>query len=242
MANPEIMKTLSHLDRVNRGVVRIVSDPELLSMVTPTLLREISVLKREDDIPNTAYDLKDLLVRCPADIPRPRLENRHRLHQRLGRIFGEEDIYSADLENLDFPPPPIEGTRDIIPICSISELQNEGDVQHHCIGGYGRQIARGDSYAYRVVTPRERATALISPKWLLCKMTWVLDECRGKANAAVRQETIDLLNAWLATRQGLRLDEISLFSAIDQDLVVREDLPVIRDRQLYFEDLDETPF
>ncbi len=247
MADPGTIRLLSHLERVNRGVVRIVSDPNLLPMAGPALLEEVSRMKSEDDTSNTAYALKDLLERHRAGNTRPGiLQSTHQLHQRLGRVFRDEARTGGeDFEELVFPPPPVEGTSEITPLCSLDELQEEGDRQQHCIGGYGSQIAREMAFAYRVTHAGERSTALIRPVWRQGRKVWVLDDCKGRKNASVTDGTMKLLNAWLAARQGIEVDDtgdVELFFEMDDDIPEHEEPEINCDVQMMFEEFDDVPF
>ena len=59
MDDADICKALSHLPRLNAGVLRITTDRELFPFATHLLLRELSQLKREDEWPATSMLLND---------------------------------------------------------------------------------------------------------------------------------------------------------------------------------------
>ena len=60
-----------------------------------------------------------------------------------------------------FPPPPVPGTPDILPLDTREKLIAESLQQHNCVNMYARKIISGNTYIYRVLNP-ERATLAIT--------------------------------------------------------------------------------
>lgn len=192
------LKTLSHLPRVNRGVVGIVSSPAIAPLATMNLLNEVGGSRREDSGPRTAYNMRHLLALGRAlgqNLRGCRLHSRAQLRQRImdleEKLAVEEEF--RRIANLRFPQPPIPGNDHFQPIRSPLELSREGRAQHHCIASYGPEIAEGEAYAYRVLLPWQRATLLIGRK----NDTWQLLDCRAKCNDTITESTHSSVRAWL---------------------------------------------
>ncbi len=113
-----------------------------------------------------------------------------RLHDRLTDEMNRRQ--AAQLEQVVFGPPPLQGNRDIRPITDASNLHAEGTSQRHCVAGYRQEILEGRYYVYAVYTP-ERATLGVridqtgKPK---------IAELKLKCNAAPSQETWAVVRKW----------------------------------------------
>lgn len=66
----------------------------------------------------------------------------------------------AELRRLPFPPPPLRGTPDILPLASRELLEMEGREQNNCVAEHNMRVRRGGYYIYQVLAP-ERATLSI---------------------------------------------------------------------------------
>jgi hypothetical protein len=80
--------------------------------------------------------------------------NKINLTKRIVQFFIGYGTYS-------FPPPPLPGDADIVPITTIKDLQDEGAIMHNCVGSYTEKIQTGECFIYRVLRP-QRATLEIS--------------------------------------------------------------------------------
>lgn len=201
-------KVLSHAGRINRGVVRIVSDPRLAPLVGPTLLDEVGTDQREDIRVPTAYDLfryRDLhqLLERPG-APNP-VKSRSQLRQRLDELEFEHRmlVEHRELEALTFPPPPLKGTAAIQPIATPRELVREGVSQHHCIASYAGEIASGGAYAYRVIIGDERATLLIRNQGPHHDAKWRMADCRRASNGEPTAQLLVSVEQWLVEVGGM---------------------------------------
>jgi hypothetical protein len=63
-------------------------------------------------------------------------------------------------EPATFPAPPLPGTKRIVPITTVEELEAERGEQRHCVAQYAGAVHRGHVYFYRVLAP-QRATLAI---------------------------------------------------------------------------------
>jgi len=80
--------------------------------------------------------------------------NKINLTKRIDQFFIDYGTYS-------FPPPPLPGDADIVPITTIKDLQDEGAIMHNCVGSYTEKVQTGECFIYRVIRP-QRATLEIS--------------------------------------------------------------------------------
>lgn len=204
MADAGLDKTLRHLPRLNTGAIRIVTDPELLALAAPTLLREVAVRRAEDHRPAVARLLKDCLemwTRLHPDGRRPprlrELATLEMFHAELIDRFLRQPAPSHYLEpGLAFPPPPVPGTDAIVPITSASELVAEGVAQRNCVGSYLARVVKSKAcYIYRVLRP-ERCTLALAR----CGDRWIPSEMSKACNQRPSAETFRAVEKWLADR------------------------------------------
>ena len=114
-----------------------------------------------------------------------------RVHDRLAVRLNRQQITLQ----LEFPPPPIDGTSDIVPVTTLQMLYEEGTAQRNCAVSRAHEVAKGRAYVYRVLSP-ERATLQLDRSG----RHWCLGEIKAAGNAPVRNETMDAVADWLASR------------------------------------------
>ncbi len=93
-----------------------------------------------------------------------------------------------------FAKPPIPGNTYISPITTHAELVREGRLQNNCVGTYGKQVASGQVYIYRVTWP-ERATLSINrgPDG-----NWRRSQLEKAGNHRAGPRTLQAVDEWLA--------------------------------------------
>ncbi len=204
MQQPEIIRMLGFLPKINRGVVRIVSDPRLLPHASPRLLNEVAVNAEDDHAGTTAYWLGEnlaMMERLERDSRQLRFHSIKRIqevHQELSR-----DSIRIVAAAQNFPPPPLPGAAGIEPIETPDALICEAYEQNNCVMSLATEIAAGRLFLYRVVRP-ERATLSIAPNG----NTWMIQECRGANNANVTPTCIAAVHEWLVTQKKESKQEI----------------------------------
>lgn len=110
----------------------------------------------------------------------------------LAAMREEEQVVHVDpVIPAKFPPPPLPGSEDIVPITSTSELRKEGKAQRNCAPGYAHAIASGRVYLYRVLAP-ERATLEIR---IAGRKLW-LAQLKLAGNREPSRETVKAIRAW----------------------------------------------
>lgn len=217
MSRPECLHALSHVPRVNRGVVRIVSDPRLMPHATPRLLAEAASSKREDREARLAKRMLRYLrmaKRLRRDASRVRFHSAAQLSARLEELAQEyEWMRQFGCTDAQFPEPPLPPTCEFQPIRTLRELADEGRAQAHCIATYTEDILAGRAYAYRVMLPEERATLLVGALGDRYDRRWRVIDCRRASNAAVSVSAHELIKNWLLTVDCSVVD--AFFSSAD---------------------------
>ncbi len=202
ICDKKIAKTLCHLPRINTGVLRIVTDPGLSSLTTPSLLFEIAhCRKHEDKYPTAAYLLRDsihiqLQLYANRRFPGPirHLKQLSEVHDSL-----VEDLNCAKSlnENIPFPAPPIDGTEFIRPITQTADLVREGIFMKNCVAAdlYITKILQREIYIYQVFKP-ERCTLALKRK----NGAWTVSELKRARNEDPASITRSAVEIWLAQK------------------------------------------
>jgi len=193
-----MFKAMSHLQRLNTGVIRIATDPKLFPLAAPTLLDEIAHCRTEDQRAKAAYMLQDSVAmyqllypnrKCPEPISRMR--HLAEVHDTL-----IEDVIRARCLDIDipFPPPPVKGSEFIVPITTVRELIEEGRLQHNCVASYIEWIALHQRvFIYRVLWP-ERCTLSIIRR----SNKWIMSELKRACNESPSEATRRVVADWFA--------------------------------------------
>ncbi len=198
-----IPKALLHLPSLDRCVLRIATDPQLVSHVTHTFLDDVGSDPTEAGLERLAYMLDDT-VRMAGELgqrfgPMRSVTELRRLHDELAETLNRSE--SEELASMVIPPPPVAGTDAIVPLVSAAEILAEGREMHHCVASYIRRVAAGQVYVYRVLAP-ERATLSLRSD----RDNWELEQIHGPANAPVEHETLLRVQAWLASMRQVTSD------------------------------------
>ena len=208
MADPAVAKALAHVPRVNRGVIRIVTDSELLRFVSPTLLEEISFSRDNDKRPKAAWLLQDSLNMAQLlRVGRDRFAHLKSL-ARLVDLHDSlvDDVGHARLQDIDlvFPSPPIQGTDTIIALTTARDLIEEGRHQRNCVASYIDRVAlRQRTYIYRTIPPLDRCTLSIMKRG----SKWVLGELKRACNLPPTETTRRAVLHWLSESQTTHLTD-----------------------------------
>ncbi len=112
---------------------------------------------------------KSLRIACPEDQlgKCKSMEGLRAIHDKWSNMYNKVntaqriDQFFQDHGTYSFPPPPLPGDADIIPITTIKDLLDEGAEMHNCVGSYAEKVLYGECYIYRVLRP-QRATLEIS--------------------------------------------------------------------------------
>jgi hypothetical protein len=183
-----------HLPRLSAVVLRILCDPALLEMVSYGFLEELALRRGRDRQISEAGQLW-LLWRFAQAAGRKL--PRFRSVEQLEEAYTEERPHWMEeavppQERVEIPPPPVGGGEGIEPLACQEDLIREGAEMAHCAAGYAHQVAAGELYLYRLLSP-ERATFSIVRSGGL----WKLGQIRGRANREVSLAAVDTVRYWL---------------------------------------------
>jgi hypothetical protein len=202
--DPRIAKRVSHVHELNAGVLRILCDPRITALASPSLLEEISTQSNERKKAKTAYVLLDIRRLSNYVYGSPRCRKRFRSIREVNQVHDELSLLSARIDEdgseVVFPPPPIPGSEEIVPISDVRMLVEEARQQHNCVLGYRDEIAlKRDYYLYRVLEPQRCTLALRkhSDSWRIAELRSV---CNEPADVSVRTS----VQKWLGTAGSQR--------------------------------------
>lgn len=194
---------MAHLQRLNAGVLRIVTDSALLPFAAPTLLEEVSYRRSEDRRPNTARVLQDTINIWQLLFGDRRILQPIREVVRLNALHDSliDQLNRVEISTLDasIPRPPVAGTDTIVPITTAQDLVEESRVQHNCVATHLPRIAAKQEYVYRVLEP-ERCTLALKRSG----PNWVLAELSGPCNRSPSPAAYSVIRKWLARDAALR--------------------------------------
>jgi hypothetical protein len=182
-------------------VLTLLTDPQLRALATPVLFEAVLAAPQETYFPFTARRLADIQVMADAlgvDISRRRFRERQRLDalfQDLARDYTR--LEDGRLAGVRFPPPPIPGSDDIVPLRAPQALVEEGRKQHNCVAGYAERVAGGDTYIYRVLRPQRATLSLV--RWP--GGGWQIGELLMAGNHPVSATTRRAVQAWLESHR-----------------------------------------
>lgn len=215
----DIVKKLSHLKKINAGVLSLMQyNQDIRSMVTPQLLEEISTNRSNNHYPIAAQELLESLrwhreLRPGRRFPVLRtLEALTAYHEAMvsesERLLAETmreaqrsntERYKklTEINKAAFPKTPIKGTDSIVPLRTGMALLREGQQQHNCVGSYTHRVHSGECYIYQILQP-ERATLSIVKA---ASGEWRIGELFTACNSPVRPETKLAASEWLSNAQ-----------------------------------------
>jgi hypothetical protein len=201
LADEDALQIMGHLPELNLGALTLLLDPQLRALATPVLFEAIVDEPQEGYFPFTARRLADIQQMADAlgvDISRRRFRERRRLDglfQDLAQDYTRLEDHR--LKASRFPPPPVPGSDDIVPLRAPQALVEEGRQQRNCVAGYTERVAGGDTYIYRVLRPQRATLSLV--RWPGGR--WQIGELLRAGNHPVSAMTRRAVEAWLETHR-----------------------------------------
>ena len=195
MRQPKKLKMLSHISRLNAGVLGILARERLLAAIRPILLSEIAYAPGENNHPHAANMLSDLLEMkrlVRPDAPPPKIHSLACL-RTLHAMLLEEFLRIDPKQDGVLPKPPIPGTEKIVPILTSADLREEGKMQDNCVGGYANKIREGKTFIYRVHEPERATLEIILPS----EGDWKIGQLKCRSNSEVSASTREAVQSWL---------------------------------------------
>ena len=189
-------KILSHLPRINAGVLGFVAEEELCGIVPMPLLMEVAENRDEDMQAQTAHVWEHCVtmarelgesLRRPSSI------------QKLDEWYHE--IWERWVEKnpplpKTFPPPPLGEIPTIQPILDEAGLIEEGKQQSNCVGFYGDRVRSGSVLIYRVLAPERATLSLVMGQG----GQWVIGQLKLSSNQPCSELTKKHVTDWLENR------------------------------------------
>jgi hypothetical protein len=164
------------------------SKPEILALANEwgKLLEDTIRVGTELEIGNIEETAKN----CQGSYQLRRLHDRLTLRHLNMTVRWRSS--RSDNEFLQFPSPPLPGTKDILPIRTHQALLEEGEYMKHCVGSYASMVSLGKQYVYRVLRP-ERGTVSIE----IGSDDFLIDQFKLKGNAEPSEHSWRLVKRWL---------------------------------------------
>ena len=203
MKNSELIGRFRHLPFINGYVLRMAMSQRFMSVAGTGLLLEMLKDHRKAQFNSfTIWQLvKDTLAMhellrqnagplpVMADYP-----NLLRVHNDYTREIMDQKDESNDIP---LPPPPIQGTDNIVPLVTVSQLRAEGREQKNCVGSYAKRVlVHRNIYIYRVVKP-ERCTLSVDLK----DGKWRIDQLYQSCNRIPSPDTRAEIVKWLGSNR-----------------------------------------
>lgn len=204
---PHLYKLLSRLPRLNNCLLYLFF-PQTRFLLTLNLLQEFSDLHEKcegNTFRSALRDNLDLLKDTATMHSQlfPETYN-HSPIQSLAQLSRYHDLLCKriDIERfkcLSFPPPPLQGTNEIIPLKTPEDLYEEGKIQHNCVASYSEQVAlMRNIYIYRMLKP-ERCTLEITQS----SSRWTLAQLKAGCNRNPSEKARLAAEKWLNDSQNL---------------------------------------
>lgn len=111
------------------------------------------------------------------------------LHDRLVKKLNNLKQNLTPL--IQFPPPPLPGTNQIVPITNSGELAIEGALQQHCCTAYCEEIQKNEYYVYKIIAD-QRCTLGIK----INGHAVTIHQLRGKSNCEPTEDTKQMVINW----------------------------------------------
>ena len=198
LPDKELQTRLGHLGIINAVVIKTAQHPTIRRRVGPSLLNELAELQDSANTPRVAPMLEDICRLEPILGREPKPVEFRSIAQIIAHhetVTDEFIRFQKDLEERNqFPPPPIGGNTDIVPLMNAEELIREGREQHNCVGSYANKVRTKQVYIYRVLRP-ERATLAIEPG---PDGNWEIQQLYAACNKQVTDKTTNAVNEWLS--------------------------------------------
>jgi hypothetical protein len=157
-----------------------------------TSIQQVREFQEETDAEYQAHLRRKEEARIEAQ--RAADDERRRRQEEARARRRRQTEWRAEVARRPYPPPPVPGTKDIVPLTSAAQLQAEGVEQCNCVGSYVWRVLQGGTYIYRVMAP-ERATLAVVRGADGC---WRRSELKAKSNRKVRTSTVAAVDRWLS--------------------------------------------
>lgn len=192
-----IGKVLSHLPKINFGILELLSLHPIRNQLPMSLLEQVAQ--------SPAEKYRSVVANCVREslfmMEQLELKVSPRDFASIDRIQAQNRQLTEDFCKLEavrkcnrrFPMPPIPGTAGIVPIRTEWELIREGREQSNCVASYADRVINRNVYIYRVLEP-ERCTLSI---YQASDRAWELDQLKTRFNGNPARATMEVVHVWL---------------------------------------------
>ncbi|GFK95305.1 hypothetical protein NNJEOMEG_03164 [Fundidesulfovibrio magnetotacticus] len=209
----DLWTRLRHLPRVDWQALKVVGrEPRLLNCrCVQNLLsaaQERNAARETSRLRELLQDIRRLarVMRLPAPESRierlPDLEAVEAYHDSLARTLSRKRRAEVEARYPGpFPPPPLPGDADIVPVATVGELFDEGEAMRHCVASYVERVLWGACAIYRVLAPQRATLEVVILEDGKCRLGQLKLSCNREASA----ETQARVRRWMAgARERLR--------------------------------------
>jgi hypothetical protein len=218
---PETLNLLAHHQLVTADMLELAAHPKLKTLLTPSLLCRLAEeqqaghelttdllldamyllahprASRHAGADGTIVRAGELSASLRRQFDRLRRQREAEVAARQGAARQREEQARrrecARLLTLPFPPPPVPGTPNIVPLTSAADLRREGSAQKNCVASYLSKVMRGDAYIYRVLEPERATLEIVRSR----QGPWMRGLLKARSNRSVKWTTALVVDAWL---------------------------------------------
>lgn len=196
----ELVRILSHLPRLNAGVLALVSYPAGLARVTPKLLEDTALHPQEASQPIALGLLRDLLEMERTAVRRwPVFRGLQVLYACHDQLIERINALREVSQTSPFPAPPFAGNELIVPITTAAQLQEEGQLLKNCAFTYLERIVKfRTDFIYRVLKPQRCTLEVFRTGHI-----WQLGQLKACANRYPAPETCQIVHQWYRAQGGI---------------------------------------
>ncbi|MCZ7601506.1 MAG: hypothetical protein M5R37_01460 [Melioribacteraceae bacterium] len=149
-----INKLLSHLKSINEQLIILLSyHHELIVLLSPKIIEELIVSERFNEQVTTIENIR--IRSAEVEVKFPVIDDLNRLDQ-IDSINKERVAFEKKAK--EFPDPPYEGTKTIIPLRTEKEQISWSKAQRNCLRNLADRVLKKNSFFYRVDYEGEQAT------------------------------------------------------------------------------------
>jgi len=205
MCEPRMMRILSHLDRVEIGVLEALGAEASPTRCSGRLMNELAAMTpgRGERV---GFSVAGLFVLCrQLDLPLPRLRCAKQAEHLYDELFLETVRSVGPPNDRPLGEPPVPGVPGVIePLTTTRQIHREGRLQRNCLAdGHGwAECQSGTRFIYRMLEPDRCTLALRRAGGRWSPESWTLFDFKGPQNSAPSDAAWATVDAWLS-RAGI---------------------------------------
>ncbi|MEH6626624.1 MAG: PcfJ domain-containing protein [Motiliproteus sp.] len=123
----------------------------------------------------------------------------HRVHDRfVGAVntgmLRQKLLLDDDGQIVPFPAPPLEGSRLIVPVTSVEQLEAVGRAMDHCVFAYASAIQAGRYYVYQYEGREHLTVGVVVNNGKVIKV----DQIKGRFNREPTVVNVNYIERWVS--------------------------------------------